>query len=159
MDDRAVVQTLLDQPAATKKSSFININIECNDYCSWVSKSFKNHIFNSRYQDISLHSTSISSWIQLQLKWRMEMLSLTPGIEVDARVAADSILRAPVVVVEGALVQPPPALDIRHRKSNKQQTFVGLSVHILLCSCSLTRTVNHLLQVVWLIVHMDLSTH
>lgn len=52
------------------------------------------------------------------------MLSLTPGIEVDARVAADSILRAPVVVVEGALVQPPPALDIRHRKSNKQQTFV-----------------------------------
>lgn len=157
MDDRAVVQTLLDQPAARKKSSFININIDCNDGCSWVSKSFKNQLFRSRYQDICLHSTSISSWIQL--KWQMEMLSLTPGIKVDARVAADRIMRAPVVVVEGALVHPPPALDTRNRKSNKQQTSVGLSVLILLCSWSLTRTVNYVLQVVWLIVHMDLSAH
>lgn len=76
------------------------------------------------------------------------MVSLTPGIEVDALVAADSILRAPVVVVEGALVQPPPALDTRNKNSNKQQTSVGFSVLILLCSWSLTRMVNHLLQLV-----------
>lgn len=43
------------------------------------------------------------------------MLNLTPDIKVDAWVGADRIMRAPVVVVEGALVHPPPALDKGHR--------------------------------------------
>lgn len=44
------------------------------------------------------------------------MLSLTSDIKVDAWVVADRIHRAPVVVVEGALVHPPPALDKGHRR-------------------------------------------
>lgn len=42
-----------------------------------------------------------------------------PGVEVDALVSADSVLSTPEVVVEGALVHPPPALEVKSSHPGK----------------------------------------